>query len=143
MGGELVKPGSRKAAAYASATATAATQSAAETAARLAEAATQARLLQVRASQIKLTLDDVSGFAVPLWAWWQAGRGLAGLRGRSKSNHATPGDLARSVIAATPDFPASLAGHRPAERGQPETVHWQPMLPTFHIFPPLHRSRHS
>ncbi|KAI7836822.1 hypothetical protein COHA_009323 [Chlorella ohadii] len=64
MGGELVKPGSRKAAAYASATATAATQSAAETAARLAEAATQARLLQVRASQIKLTLDDPEG-AVP------------------------------------------------------------------------------
>lgn len=64
MGGELVQPGSRKAAAFASATAVAATASAAETAARLAEAATQARLLQIRASQIKLALDDVSGGSV-------------------------------------------------------------------------------
>lgn len=69
MGGELVKPGSRKAATYASTTALAATQSAAETAARLAEAATQARLLQIRASQIKLALDDVSSiFSVGLLA---------------------------------------------------------------------------
>lgn len=139
MGGELVKPGSRKAAAYASATALAATQSAAETAARLAEAATQARLLQIRASQIKLALDDVSrSFLLACWrslgSVVQAEQRLGSTSPRvcplvlHSSGKLTCLPTLHPLRGYTTDGPlihrprSPFAGHRPAERGQPEAA---------------------